>query len=183
MRISGFGFVKYLNTDEMKTYSTEKLPESPVKWWKDQFVIFYNQKDNGAQAEPGLRYESEMIVIDGNTETSILEAIKRNLHDPELDYAVCANFEVEGKEAIKVKREYSPDLPEIRKVEIVFDHDINKSPDEISSENIPVDEIIKKVTGGVRNYVVVCVSGSRTPETDLDVERLIADGNILITAQ
>jgi hypothetical protein len=167
----------------MKTYSTEKLPESPVKWWKDQFVIFINQKDNGTESEPGMRYEAEMIVIEGNTEMAILEATKRNLHDPELDYAVCANFEIDGIEAIKVKREYSPDLPEIRKAEIVFDHTIVKLSDEIKVLSGDADTNIRKLSGNIKNYVADLRDRKRTSATDKEVEQLIADNNIIITVQ
>ncbi len=169
----------------MKTYSTEKLPESPVKWWKDQFVIFINQKDNGVQPEEmaGMRYEAEMIVIDGNTETAIIEATNRNLHDTELDYAICANFEIEGIEAIKVKREYSPNLPEIRKVDIIFDHTIIKLPDEIKVLSGDADTNIRKLSGNIKNYVADLRDGKRTNATDKEVDILIADNNVLITNQ
>lgn len=168
----------------MKTYSSDKFPETPIKWWKDQYVIFFNQKENQVDEDnAGMRYEAEMTVIENISEEAITNAVKRNLHDPDHDYAICANFEVEGQEAIKVKRDYSPELPEIRKSEIVFDHDLHKDTDTITSEKSPVDEIIKKVAGGVRNYVIQCIAGARTSNTDEDVQKLIADNNIIITAQ
>ena len=168
----------------MKTYSSEPFPESPIKWWKDEYVIFFNQKENQVSDDnKGMRYEAEMTIADGYSDESILQAVRRNLHDSDLDNSVCSNFEVDGKEAISIKRDYSPDLPEIRKSNIIFDHDLLKELDTISSETTPVDQIIKKVSGGVRNYIVQCIAGSRTSETDEDVEKLIADNNIIITAQ
>lgn len=152
------------------------IPFPPYQKWKgDQVIVYYNITFDGEN------YEADYTIAENNSDEAILSAIKRALHAVEIDNSVSQNFEIDGKEAITVIPDYAKDLPEILKSEIVLDNDLNKSAEVITSEVAPVDEVIKKVAGGVRNYVIEATAGKRTTETDLDVQKLIEDNNIVIT--
>lgn len=169
----------------MKIYSSEPLPTNPIKWQKYQVIVFFNQKDNGAMPpdQEGSRYDADFAIAITEASEDILYAVRRNLHDPDLDDAVSNNFEIAGRPSIKNIKEYADDLPAINRPDIIFDTTLVKARDVISSDVDPVDSVIRKVAGGVKNYVVAAMAGARTPDTDQEVEKLINDGCVIITAK
>lgn len=169
----------------MKIYSSEPLPTNPIKWHKDQVIVFFNHRDNGKMPEgqEGSRYDADFTVSKTAEKDDVLYAVRRNLHDPDLDDAVSNNFEIDGKPSVQIEKKYAQDLPEITVTEIIYDTTLIKEREVISSDVDPVDTVIRKVSGGLRNYVVAATAGSRTSDTDKDVERLINDGCVIITAK
>lgn len=168
----------------MKIYSNMPISTEFDKWKEGQFVIFFNHKDNGLQPEEnqGARYEANFTIVNSLEEANILQAIHRNLHDEKLDENVIHNIEVEGKKAINVIKEYPADLPQIKSIAIVTDANLVKETDVITSTVFTVDDIIKKVAGNVKNYIIDLSEGQRTQAVNIEIEQLKQDGNIIITS-
>ena len=166
----------------MKTQSNIPIPEIQA-WKENQYVVAFNQKDNGVQAEgdEGKRYEAEFTIVDGLDEAELLRSTHRHFHDTTLEQQVIDNIEINGANAIAVKKIYDETLPHIKSVDIIRDNTLIKSNEVITSSVLPVDEVIKKVDGKVANYVIDLSDGSRTSATDLAVANLISEGNTLIT--
>jgi len=55
--------------------------------------------------------------------------------------------------------------------------------EQIKALTTDADGNIKKLAGNVKNYVADLTEGTRTQATDTEVEKLINDGNIIITNQ
>lgn len=150
--------------------------EKNICWKKNQRMIMLNKKDNGIQDEEreGLRYEADWTVSESENEDDITQSVNRMLHEPE--YARNVAYEKEKF----IKKDYSG-LSQITGVNIVFDETFEKQVDVISAKNNKADENIKKLAGNIKNYVADLTEGVRTSETDAEVDKLIADGNIIIT--
>ena len=168
----------------MKIQSNIPIPQSQ-KWLNEQLFVAINHRDNGVQpeGEEGKRYEADFTVAENDTEEAVLYAFERSFNDAPHDRKVIDKIEVDGVEAIKVKKFYPDTLPKIKAVDVITDNELKKEPDVISSDKIPVDMVIQKVAGKVKNYVVDVSAGARTTATDADVNKLIEDGNIIITAE
>lgn len=168
----------------MKIQSNIPISESQ-KWLNEQFFVAFNHKDNGIQpeGEEGKRYEAEFTIVESLNDAELLRATHRHFRDAELEQQVIDNIEVDGGTAIKVNRTYDQNLPQIKSVGIITDNSLIKGSEVITSEILPVDEVIEKVNGGVKNYVIDLSEGSRTTATDTIINQLIADGNVIITKQ
>lgn len=91
----------------MKTYSNNPIP-NVLKWKGEQLFVAVNHKENPVLTEEdeGKRYECEFTVVEKNTADAAIHAFTRMQEDEELDNAVIFNFEIEGKKAIEIKKEY-----------------------------------------------------------------------------
>lgn len=129
----------------MKTQSNIPIPDIQV-WKANQYVVAFNQKDNGVQAkgDEGKRYEAEFTIVDGLDEAELLRSTHRHFHDTTLEQQVIDNIEVDGESAITVKKTYDATLPRIKSVDIIRDNSLIKSSEVITSSVLPVDEEIKK---------------------------------------
>lgn len=167
----------------MKTTSNKPFPKTPQQWKKDQWAVYINHKDNGPQDEEneGKRYEADFTVVDSLQEADIIQAFMRRFQDQELDQKVIDTIQVDGKDAILVKKNYPNEVPKINAVDVLTDDELLKDSDVISSEVIPVDSVLKKVSGKVKNYLIDCSAWVRTSDSDADVQQLMSDGNTIIT--
>jgi hypothetical protein len=95
----------------MIAQSNNPLPTIPQLWKGDQFIYYFNHKDNGVQKdeEEGRRYTAEVTIIDSLDKLAIERAVTRALADPELDRCVTDNIEVEAKPAIQILKSYKLD--------------------------------------------------------------------------
>jgi len=164
----------------MKIYSN--IPITQVQRWKEgQFLIAINHKDNGESVDSGQRYEADCTVVVGNEEEATLYAFTRMFHDPVFDQKVTDTIEVDGMQAIKIKKEYSDQLPLILSKDVLLNDSLIKSSDVITSDTVPVDQIISELAGNVKNYLVDLSAGKRTEAVNSEVQQLIEDGNTVIT--
>ena len=88
----------------MKNTSTIPFPISPVRWKKDEWAIHVNHAE--VNTEEGIMYEADFTVVKELTAEAAINAFTRQQQDPELDNAVINTIEVEGQDAITIKREY-----------------------------------------------------------------------------
>lgn len=168
----------------MKIYSNTPIPEV-LQWKEGQWLVAINHKDNGIQpeGEEGRRYEADFTVSLGIDSASIAQAFERHFSDTEHDQKVIDTIEVEGKPAIQIVKQYPNNLPKIVSADVLLDSAFLKESDQIKALNAEADANIKKLAGNIRNYVADLTDGVRTPATDADVDKLIQDGNIIITCQ
>ena len=150
-----------------------------------EYISVNNHRDNGVQreGEEGRRYEADFTVSIGIDSESIAQAFERHFSDPEHDRKVIDTIEVEGKPAIEVIKTYPDGLPKIVSADVILDPDFIKESEQIKSLTNDADANIRKLAGNIRNYIADLTDGVRTSATDAEVEQLIADNNILITAQ
>jgi len=102
----------------MKTYCTEKLKE-PIKWLYGQWFVFGNESQD-VDNDGNTRYIYDYTITDDLSAEGVINAFSRQLNDPQLDYNVIAKTQIEGQDAIKIKRDYPvkaspsifPPLPE-----------------------------------------------------------------------
>jgi hypothetical protein len=102
----------------MIVQSNNPLPTEPQLWKGDQFIYYFNHKDNGVQKEmeEGRRYTAEFTIIDSLDKSAIERAVTRSMMNPELDKCVTDNIEVEGMPAIQVVKMYEPDALLVSKI-------------------------------------------------------------------
>lgn len=95
----------------MKTQSNIPIPDIQV-WKEGQYVVAFNQKDNGVQieGEEGKRYEAEFTIVDELTADTAIHAFTRMANDAELDRKIIENIEVSGKPAIETKPVYATNI-------------------------------------------------------------------------
>lgn len=106
----------------MKNISTIPFPITPVRWKENQWAIYTNHKENPVitEEDEGRRFEADFTIVDELTLDAMIQAYTRKEQDPVLDNAVIHTVEVEGQDAIKIKRDYPvkaspsifPPLPE-----------------------------------------------------------------------
>lgn len=159
----------------MKIYSNIEIPDT-LKCRSEQTLIAINKKENPVTSEEdeGRRYEADFTIADKNSESEILEATQRMLHDSTHDDNVIYGF-------TKEKKIYPAELPLIESSNIIFDAELEKESDTIKALNTDADGNIRKLSGKIKNYVADLTDGVRTSATDSEVEQLVNDDNLVIT--
>lgn len=159
----------------MKIYSNIPIPDT-LKWKGEQTLIAINKKENPVNSEEdeGKKYEADFTISESNSEQHIVESMQRMLQDSAHDNNVIYGF-------TKEKKTYPVELPLIGASSVLFDNELQKDSSIIKTTNTNSDESILKLAGNIKNYLADLTDGIRTAATDSEVERLISDGNIVIT--
>lgn len=92
----------------MKIQSNIPIPDV-LKWKDNEMLIAINKKENAVLTEEdeGRRYEADFTIADQQTAENAINAITRMQQDSELDDAVIYGFEIDGKKAISIKKDYA----------------------------------------------------------------------------
>jgi hypothetical protein len=94
----------------MKTESNSQLPFTPQKWKEGQLVVYFNH--DFKTTDDGDIYSAEFTIVKDLKDLRF--ALQRHFLDPELEQLVIDNIEINGVNAIDIRKEYkeTPELTE-----------------------------------------------------------------------
>jgi hypothetical protein len=94
----------------MKTTNIQQLPTTPQKWKEGQLVVYFNH--DFKTTDDGDIYSAEFTIVKDLKDLRF--ALQRHFIDPELEQLVIDNIEINGVNAIDIRKEYkeTPELTE-----------------------------------------------------------------------
>jgi hypothetical protein len=160
----------------MRIYSNNPIPDK-LKWKGAEMLIAINKKENAVVSEEdeGCRFEADFTIAKIDEPETIVKSVNRMFSDAEFDNEIVYGF------SENTTGDISNDIPIVSNVEVLFDNSFLKQKETISALKGNADENIKKLAGNIKNYIADLTDGVRTSATDLDVQSLIDDNNIIIT--